>query len=133
MNAKVEIIVNQLADVIYVPVQSIEVDGDDHHFCYVSRGGSLERRSIVTGQFNDEFIEVQDGLQPGEDVALTLPKKTEVEESQQPARPAQKTKHGNPPAKNLSPSDAAISFPASQTPGHLRPWSLLTHSDLAPL
>lgn len=101
MNAKVEIIVNQLADVLYVPVQSIEVDGDDHHFCYVSRGGSLERRPIVTGQFNDEFIEVQDGLQPGENVALSLPKKAELEE--QPTRPAApKTKDGKPKEKNIA-------------------------------
>lgn len=106
MNAKVEIIVNQLADVLYVPVQSIEVDGDDHHFCYVSRGGSLERRSIVTGQFNDEFIEVQDGLQPGENVALTLPKKAELEDQQQPARPAQKTKDGKPKEKNIAAAGA---------------------------
>jgi multidrug efflux pump subunit AcrA (membrane-fusion protein) len=108
MNAKAEIIVNQLADVLYVPVQSIEVDGDDHHFCYVSRGGSLERRSVVTGQFNDEFIEVQDGLQPGESVALTLPKKTELEDQapHPPSRPAQKTKDGNPKQKNIAAAGA---------------------------
>ena len=101
MNAKVEIIVNQLADVLYVPVQSIEVDGDDHHFCYVSSGGSLERRSIVTGQFNEEFIEVQDGLQPGENVALTLPKKAELED--QPNRPAApKNKDANSKEKNIA-------------------------------
>jgi hypothetical protein len=32
MNAKVEIIIQQLADVMYVPVQSIEVE-NDQHFC----------------------------------------------------------------------------------------------------
>lgn len=74
MNAKVEIIVNQLADVLYVPVQSIEVE-DDHHFCYVNSGAKLERREIVTGLFNDEFIEIRNGLQTGELVALSMPKK----------------------------------------------------------
>ena len=78
MNAKVEIIVDQLADVLYVPVQSIEVD-DDHHFCYVSNNGALERRQISTGLFNDEFIEVRDGLKGGESVALALPKKAEAD------------------------------------------------------
>lgn len=94
MNAKVEIIINQLADVVYVPVQSIEVDGDDHHFCYVSKGGSLERRPIVTGQFNEEFIEVRDGLEPGESVALSLPKKAELEDTpgQKPVDAPKETK-----------------------------------------
>ncbi len=78
MNAKVEIIVDQLADVIYVPVQSVEVD-QDHHFCYISNAGGLERREINTGLFNDEFIEVKRGLSGGEAVALALPKKSEVE------------------------------------------------------
>lgn len=74
MNAKVEILVDQLADVMFVPVQSIEVE-NDHHFCYVTSGGGLERRSVQTGLFNDEFIEVRQGLQLGELVALALPKK----------------------------------------------------------
>ena len=73
MNAKVEIIVDQLTDVVYVPVQSIEVQ-DDQHFCYVNDGSGLARRSVVTGLFNDEFIEVREGLQFGELVALSLPK-----------------------------------------------------------
>jgi HlyD family secretion protein len=78
MNAKVEIIIDQLADVLYVPVQSIEVE-QDHHFCYISNNGALERRQISTGVFNDEFIEVRDGLNGGEAVALSLPKKAETD------------------------------------------------------
>jgi HlyD family secretion protein len=74
MNAKAEILVDQLADVIYVPVQSIEVENDSH-FCYVTAGSGLERRSVKTGLFNDEFIEVRNGLNIGELVALSLPKK----------------------------------------------------------
>ncbi len=84
MNAKVEIIVQQLADVIYVPVQSIEVE-NDHHFCYVEAGGKLERREVSTGAFNDDFIEVRQGLTPGDLVALSLPKRTVIG----PAAPAE--------------------------------------------
>jgi HlyD family secretion protein len=73
MNAKVEVIVDQLADVVYVPVQSIEVQ-DDNHFCYVNEGSGLARRNVVTGLFNDEFIEVREGLRSGELVALAVPK-----------------------------------------------------------
>lgn len=78
MNAKVEIIIDQLADVLYVPVQSVEVE-DDRHFCYIQEGGSLQRREISTGLFNDQFIEVRSGLSGSEAVALTLPKKAELD------------------------------------------------------
>jgi len=88
MNAKVDIIVNDLADVIYVPVQSIEVE-NDHHFCYVNTGSELERREVSTGAFNDEFIEVQKGLDLGENVALTVPKRSSLDAEMQdePASP----------------------------------------------
>jgi multidrug efflux pump subunit AcrA (membrane-fusion protein) len=80
MNAKVEIIVSDLADVLYVPVQAIEVE-NDRHFCYVNGSGELERREVATGSFNDDFIQVLKGLQPGENVALTIPKRSVLEES----------------------------------------------------
>ncbi len=103
MNAKVEIIVDQLADVLYVPVQSIEVE-QDHHFCYVSNNGTLERRQISTGLFNDEFIEVRDGLNGGEAVALALPKKAEADMGG-PARPEHEV---TPKAKPSKPKEKAV-------------------------
>lgn len=97
MNAKVEIMVDQLADVMFVPVQSIEVQ-DDQHFCYVNASGGLERRPVVTGLFNDEFIEVRNGLNLGELVALAMPKKLVPENK--PAAPASPVEtSGEAPAK----------------------------------
>ena len=104
MNAKVEIIVDQLADVIYVPVQSVEVE-QDQHFCYISNSGTLERREINTGLFNDEFIEVRDGLKGGEAVALSLPKKSEVELNNL-ARPGPAS--DTPKAKPAKPKEKAV-------------------------
>ena len=106
MNAKVEIIVDQLADVLYVPVQSVEVE-EDLHFCYIRNGGVLERREIKTGLFNDEFIEVRGGLTGGEAVALALPKKSEVDMVPgAPARPSPvddaKPKSAKPKAKDIA-------------------------------
>jgi HlyD family secretion protein len=105
MNAKVEIIVNQLADVLYVPVQSIEVD-QDHHYCYISNNGALERRQISTGLFNDEFIEVRDGLNGGEAVALALPKKAEADMGG-PSKPEPEG-GGAPKAKPTKPKEKAV-------------------------
>lgn len=110
MNAKVEILVDQLADVMFVPVQSIEVE-NDHHFCYVNESGSLERRSVETGLFNDEFIEVRTGLQLGELVALSLPKKLVPENkpggpspgmSEDPVAPAKPKGQGKAKPKDVA-------------------------------
>lgn len=105
MNAKVEIIVDQLADVIYVPVQSVEVE-QDRHYCYINNSGSLERREINTGLFNDEFIEVKGGLKGGEAVALSLPKKSEMDSTspvrQNPSGDSPKSKEAKPKEKNVA-------------------------------
>ncbi len=105
MNAKVEIIVDQLADVLYVPVQSIEVE-EDQHFCYIDNRGTLERREISTGLFNDEFIEVRSGLNGGEAVALALPKKSEV------AMGAAAKSGDAPKAKPVKPKEKSIATAA---------------------
>jgi HlyD family secretion protein len=101
MNAKVEIIVNQLDDILYVPVQSIEVE-NDHFFTYVKDGGILERREVKTGQFNDEFIEIKSGLALGEEVALSLPKRQNLESNPEPLPASSPTKKGGEkgPAKD---------------------------------
>jgi len=75
MNAKVEIAVNELDDILLVPVQSIEVE-NDHYFTYIRNAGKLERREVKTGGFNDEFIEIKSGLNNGDQVALSLPKRS---------------------------------------------------------
>lgn len=100
MNAKVDIIVNDLADVMYVPVQSIEVE-NDHHYCYVNTGSELVRREINTGAFNDEFIEVVEGLKLGEIVSLTVPKRSSLDNDTEPA-PASPTKDGDKAKKAVA-------------------------------
>lgn len=102
MNAKVDVIIDDLEDVLYVPIQSIEVE-NDHHFCYVSSGSKLERREITTGLFNDDFIEVREGLSPGDPVALSLPQKGLLDEQSQRQGEQQKSGDGGkkaPEAKN---------------------------------
>lgn len=104
MNAKVEIIVDQLDDILYVPVQSIEVE-NDHYFAYVNTGAKLERREVETGSFNDEFIEVKRGLAIGEQVALAIPKRTSMEAPEAlPTSPPPKKKDKDPavPKKGLA-------------------------------
>jgi HlyD family secretion protein len=72
MSAKVEILVNRLADVVHIPVQAVFPD-NGKPVCYVMRGFKPERREIQVGEFTDEFIEIKSGLREGERVLLRPP------------------------------------------------------------
>jgi multidrug resistance efflux pump len=103
MSAKVEILVDRLEDVVFVPIQSI-VPEDGKQLCHVVRGGgNTERREVEIGQFNDEFVEVRRGLKEG-DVVLLSPRETaapgEGEHREEPAPAAP------PPAAAPAPAAA---------------------------
>lgn len=72
MSAKVEIMVNRLTNVLYIPLQAVTVIGGKQ-VCFVQGKFSTEMRVIETGDFNDEFIEVKSGLKEGERVLLQPP------------------------------------------------------------
>ncbi|RBP45415.1 CusB/HlyD membrane fusion family barrel-sandwich protein [Roseimicrobium gellanilyticum] len=105
MNAKVEIIVNELDDVLFVPVQSIEVE-NDHFFTYVKQGSSLERREVKTGSFNDEFIEIRSGLTHEDQVALAIPKRQTLDNNgaSSPSPTAPKKEKAKEPAAEAAPA-----------------------------
>ncbi|NOX98594.1 MAG: HlyD family efflux transporter periplasmic adaptor subunit [Verrucomicrobia bacterium] len=72
MTAKVEIVVSELKSVVYVPVQSIFFE-EDEHYAFVVDGDKYERRQVDIGAHNDEFIEVKKGLDEGDAVLLKKP------------------------------------------------------------
>lgn len=71
MTAKVEILVDELEDVVFVPIQAVFAE-EEEQVCYVHKG-SLRRRVVRTGEYNDEYIQILDGLEIGEKVALKAP------------------------------------------------------------
>ncbi len=86
MSAKVEILVNQLEDAVYIPLQAVNlVQG--RSYCHVVKGGRAEEREIVTGDFNDEFIEVKAGLAERE-LVLVRPPRVQAEETTGEPAPA---------------------------------------------
>ncbi len=98
MSAKIEIMVDRLDDVVYVPIQAVTpVEGK--RVCYVL-DGKPEPREVEVGQFNDEFIEIKKGLKEGEKVLLRPPESTQPEE-QKGAQPQPKSG-----AKPASPTPA---------------------------
>ncbi|MEA3225951.1 MAG: efflux RND transporter periplasmic adaptor subunit, partial [Planctomycetota bacterium] len=66
MSAKVEILVEQLKDVVIVPV-TVVANRQGKKVCFVvTPGGSTEERVMKTGAFDDTFVEIVEGLEEGE-------------------------------------------------------------------
>jgi len=72
MSCRAEIIVQQLDDALYVPVQSvIQVKGKPT--VYIKDGKDARPQEIEVGYDNDRFIHVTAGLREGQEVLLTPP------------------------------------------------------------
>ncbi|MHC4425605.1 MAG: efflux RND transporter periplasmic adaptor subunit [Planctomycetota bacterium] len=84
MTGKVEVIIDELHDVLYVPIQSI-VTVEEKKVCYVMASSRAEKREVETGLFNDDFVEIKSGLTEGEKVLLNPPKWTEPEPAEEQA------------------------------------------------
>ena len=69
VSAKAEIIVAELNDVMMVPVQSVTTY-KGQKVVQVKRGENVVVVPVKTGQFNNRFIEIKDGLKEGDQVSL---------------------------------------------------------------
>jgi HlyD family secretion protein len=77
MSAKAEIMVDELPEVLYVPIQAVVPQGGKR-LCYVVDGRRLDPRPVEVGQFNNSFIEIKSGLQEGELVTLRPPGRADL-------------------------------------------------------
>jgi HlyD family secretion protein len=73
MTGKVEIIIEELRDVISVPIQTV-INIEGKKYCYVVKSADSERREVQTGVFNTDFVEIKSGLSEGEKVLLNPPR-----------------------------------------------------------
>ncbi|MEZ6059717.1 MAG: efflux RND transporter periplasmic adaptor subunit [Planctomycetaceae bacterium] len=69
MTAEVEILVDNLTDVLAVPVQAI-AEHRHKHFAYVQTENGYERRDVEVGQTNNRLIVINAGIEAGDVVAL---------------------------------------------------------------
>lgn len=73
MSCRVEVIVDELEDVLQVPIQSV-VRHNGAHVAYVlDSRGSPQRRPVLIGRDNNRQIEIVSGLEEGERVLLAPP------------------------------------------------------------
>jgi HlyD family secretion protein len=111
MSAKVEVFANCLSNVVYVPVQAVSpLEGKQ--VCYVANGRKPECRAVEVGEFNDEFIEIKNGLKEGERVLLRsaesqAPEKTDEKPQQPPPGKGAPQPAGAPAAVAAAPKTKA--------------------------
>ena len=70
MSAQVEILVDELPDVLTVPVQAI-LQFKDKDWVFIKEGDSFVKQEISVGVSNDQHVEVKKGLKDGDLVAMT--------------------------------------------------------------
>ena len=78
MSAKVEVLIEQLEDVLIVPIQVV-ANREGKKVCYVATPQGPKQREVQTGSFNDTYVHIISGLEAGEQVLLIPPKLTESE------------------------------------------------------
>ena len=78
MSAKVEILVEELKDVMIVPIQVV-ANRAGRKVCYIATPQGPKEREVKTGAFNDTFVQIVSGLQVGEEVLLTPPRIIEAD------------------------------------------------------
>lgn len=88
MSCQVEIIVEELEDVVYVPVQAVVRQGMQH-FVYVVNSRRTEARPVQIGLDNNRMVHIREGLEPGEMVLLTPPLPERTEHRQPEATPGE--------------------------------------------
>ena len=86
VSAKAEIVVAELNDVMMVPVQSVTTY-KGQKVVQVKRGENVVVVPVKTGQFNNRFIEIKDGLKEGDQVSLApnIDENSETQGDQSPS------------------------------------------------
>lgn len=109
MSAQTEIIIQQLADVVQIPLQAVYPD-NGQQVCYVTRATGYERRVIETGEFNDSLIVVKSGLKEGESVLLRAPIQSGAPtRDKQPDTPEETNRESETPARGQRAAPEAAS------------------------
>jgi hypothetical protein len=72
MNCGIEILVEEIPDAIYAPLQAI-VLSKGKTIAFVAQGGRIEERPVVVGKQSDKWVQILEGLAEGDEVLLTPP------------------------------------------------------------
>lgn len=73
ITAKVEIQVEELEDVVFVPVHAVVAEGGQH-YCFMPSPTGFEKRAVEIGANNAHYVSIKKGLEVGEKVLLYDPR-----------------------------------------------------------
>jgi multidrug efflux pump subunit AcrA (membrane-fusion protein) len=107
MTAEVKILVQEISNVLMVPVQAVAQKGKEH-FAYTVLGKGVERRAVSVGENNEKFVEIKGGLEEGDKVALDARTRLAAEtkgseENEEQKAAAEKTKAAEEKTKTAAP------------------------------
>lgn len=72
MTVSCRIIVDRIEDVLYIPLEAIQVE-DSKSFIYASSGNTFKRQEVVTGLANNDYIIIEEGISGEEVIAMSDP------------------------------------------------------------
>lgn len=70
MSASCTIILDEVADVVTVPIDAVQIDDTKRYVIKVNEDGSTENVEVETGISNDDYVEIKSGLQEGDKVQV---------------------------------------------------------------
>ncbi len=72
MNCGIEILVEEIPDTLYVPIQSVMLSRGET-IAFVAAAGRAEERKVKVGKQSDKWVQILSGLADGEEVLLAPP------------------------------------------------------------
>ena len=72
MNCRVTVHADSVPDAVQVPIVAVSEE-KGKYYCFVKNGGSSEKREVKIGMSNDDAVQINEGLRPGEIVYLYDP------------------------------------------------------------
>ncbi|MGE7186298.1 efflux RND transporter periplasmic adaptor subunit [Peribacillus sp. NPDC006672] len=76
MSTEVSIVTNSVKDVLYVPIEAVQMDGEDKYVniqqSAAAEGTTSTKATVETGISNDRYIEIISGLEDGQYISLPI-------------------------------------------------------------
>lgn len=66
------LIIDQIDNVLYVPIEAVNVEGDKY-FVYKKSGSSYNKEEVEVGTSNSDYMIITNGLSENDEVALVIP------------------------------------------------------------
>ncbi len=80
MTVSCEIIVSQIPDTLFVPLEALFMQ-EDGNIVYLKKGREFQPQVVTTGPENDDYVVIVDGLAEGDEVSLVDPTEQQSEMS----------------------------------------------------